>query len=130
MRRVSDHISLAVVVARRYSPVGQFGDHSCLVYGRRDLFMSGTKDCRMSTIGIGTISALLFFSRDAFAYIDPGVTYALLQALFIFIFGAASAFIVRPWTWIKSWFKKPDLQDTMPLVESEAGSESPCDSDE
>ena len=38
---------------------------------------------------------LMITCSSAFAYIDPGVTYALLQALFVFVFGAAAAFIVR-----------------------------------
>ena len=59
------------------------------------------------TCGRFAISLVLMTSSSAaFAYIDPGVTYALLQALFVFVFGAAAAFIVRPWSWIKGLFKK------------------------
>ena len=52
--------------------------------------------------------ALMLLSSSAAAYIDPGVTYALLQWLFLFIFGSAAAFIVQPWTWIKRWFRKTE----------------------
>ena len=76
---------------------------------------------------IGCVS-MLGFSTSAFAYIDPGVTYALLQALFIFAAGAATAFIVRPWTWVKSWFKKSDTEAHIESMDSETESNTSSNS--
>jgi hypothetical protein len=48
------------------------------------------------------------------AYIDPGVTYALLQGLFVVVFGGAAAFVLRPWNYVKRLFgaSKPAEPET------------------
>ena len=42
----------------------------------------------------------------AYAYVDPGIISMLYQILYIFIFGAISLLIFRPWGYLKSLFKK------------------------
>lgn len=60
------------------------------------------------------VLVLAFFlpARTAHAYVDPGVLSILFQALYVTVFGAAAAFIFRPWNYLKSVFKKdkPDVR--------------------
>ena len=60
------------------------------------------------------VLVLAFFlpARTAHAYVDPGVLSVLFQALYVTMFGAAAAFIFRPWNYLKSLFKKdkPNLR--------------------
>jgi len=41
----------------------------------------------------------------AFAYIDPGTVSMVIQGLFAVFFGAATAWVVRPWHFLKSLFR-------------------------
>ncbi len=60
------------------------------------------------------VLALLLIPRTAQAYVDPGIMSVLFQALYVVFFGAAAAFILRPWAYLKSLFKKgePDAAAT------------------
>ncbi len=42
------------------------------------------------------------WSGPAHAYVDPGILSTLYQALYALVFGAAAAWIMRPWAWLKS----------------------------
>ena len=53
----------------------------------------------------GAVLGLLVPST-AHAYIDPGILASLYQALYVLIFGAITAYIVRPWRYVKSLFRK------------------------
>ena len=44
--------------------------------------------------------------RPAFAYIDPGTVSMVIQGLFAVVFGAATAWVMRPWQIVKSLFRK------------------------
>lgn len=53
-----------------------------------------------------SLSALMVYIPEAQAYIDPGVAYGLIQALFALLFGGAVAWVLRPWTYVKSLFRR------------------------
>ncbi len=36
-------------------------------------------------------------------YIDPGIVSTALQAAFVFLFGAMTAYLTAPWRWLQSW---------------------------
>jgi hypothetical protein len=57
------------------------------------------------------VLALLLMPRTAQAYVDPGILSVLFQGLYVAVFGVAAAYILRPWTYLKSLFKKgkPDV---------------------
>jgi len=42
----------------------------------------------------------------AHAYVDPGIVGAFFQVVFVVIFGSLLAFIVKPFEYIKSLFRK------------------------
>ncbi len=44
------------------------------------------------------------WSGPAHAYVDPGILSILYQALYALAFGAAAAWIMRPWAWLKTRF--------------------------
>ena len=44
--------------------------------------------------------------RPAFAYIDPGTVSMVIQGLFALVFGAATAWVTRPWQILKSLFRR------------------------
>lgn len=53
------------------------------------------------------LSAIAVLAPDrADAYIDPGTVSMVIQGLFALVFGAATAWIVRPWQLFKSLFRK------------------------
>ena len=58
------------------------------------------------------ILALLLPAKTAYAYVDPGILSVLFQGLYVAVFGAAAAFIFKPWNYLKSVFRKgkPDPQ--------------------
>ncbi len=62
------------------------------------------------------ILGLMLYSKAAYAYIDPGVTYAVLQGLFALVFGAGVAWIMRPWRYVTRLFRQSDpaSQDGVP----------------
>lgn len=64
----------------------------------------------------------VLFSSQAQAYIDPGVTYAMIQGLFAVAFGAAVGWVLRPWRFIKRLFVRD--QDRA-AQKSEEGSDAP-----
>ena len=35
-------------------------------------------------------------------YVDPGIVSTALQAVFVFLFGAMTAYLAAPWRWIVS----------------------------
>lgn len=43
-------------------------------------------------------------ATDAHAYIDPGVTYAMIQGLFAVLFGATVGWVLKPWRYLKGLF--------------------------
>jgi hypothetical protein len=50
-----------------------------------------------------------------FGYIDPGILSMALQALFLFIFGAITAYLMAPWKWLTSLVrrtKRPSDEET------------------
>lgn len=62
---------------------------------------------RLKTIELAVlILALLVPARSAHAYVDPGILSVLFQGLYVAVFGAATAFIFRPWNYLKSVFGK------------------------
>jgi hypothetical protein len=44
--------------------------------------------------------------HPVFAYIDPGTVSMVIQGFFALIFGAATAWVMRPWQLFKSLFRK------------------------
>ncbi len=58
------------------------------------------------------VLTLLIPARVAYAYVDPGILSVLFQGLYVVVFGAAAAFIFRPWNYLKSVFnkRKPDTR--------------------
>ena len=56
-------------------------------------------------------TATALIASDAQAYIDPGVTYAMIQGLFAVAFGAAVGWVLRPWRYIKGLFSRGVKQD-------------------
>ena len=48
----------------------------------------------------------------AFAYVDPGIIGALWQWLYVLVIGAVGAWVMRPWTYIKSFFVKQEKVDS------------------
>jgi hypothetical protein len=44
--------------------------------------------------------------QPALAYIDPGTVSMVIQGLFAIIFGAATAWVMRPWHIVKSLFRR------------------------
>ncbi len=50
-------------------------------------------------------------------YIDPGLLSMALQAFFVLIFGAATAFLFAPWRWFKSLFNRSKQAGTGESVE-------------
>ena len=49
----------------------------------------------------------VLYPETALAYVDPGIVSLLFQTLYVAVFGAAAAFIFKPWNFLKSRFKKP-----------------------
>ena len=47
----------------------------------------------------------------AVAYVDPGMVSILVQGLFAAGLGAVSMWIVRPWTYLRSAFRRTDRKD-------------------
>lgn len=55
--------------------------------------------------------------RTGYAYIDPGLASSVLQGLLVIVFGGATAFVLRPWRWFKSVFrraKEPGSKESNP----------------
>jgi hypothetical protein len=51
-------------------------------------------------------SVAVLMPRPAFAYIDPGTISMVIQGLFAVVFGAATAWVMRPWHMLKSLFRR------------------------
>lgn len=51
---------------------------------------------------------MLIVPIDSYAYIDPGIVGALWQGFYVLIFGIISAWVLRPWMFIKSLFHKQE----------------------
>lgn len=51
---------------------------------------------------------LILFSAPipAFAYVDPGIIGAITQTMYIFVFGFVSAWVMKPWRYIKSLLQR------------------------
>ena len=60
------------------------------------------------------LSSILFAAPiPAFAYVDPGIIGAITQTMYIFIFGFVSAWVMKPWRYLKSLlqrFKNPKMK--------------------
>ena len=52
--------------------------------------------------------AAVMVATDAHAYIDPGVTYAMIQGLFAVLFGATIGWVLKPWRYLKGLFGRPE----------------------
>ena len=52
------------------------------------------------------VAISLLTPRTAYAYIDPGTVSMLIQGLFAVVFGAATAWIARPWQILKSLLRR------------------------
>ena len=46
------------------------------------------------------------------AYIDPGILSMALQAVFVFLFGAVTAYFMVPWQWLASFFRRKSGDST------------------
>lgn len=51
---------------------------------------------------------ILIVPIDSYAYVDPGIVGALWQGFYVLIFGIISAWVIRPWMFIKSLFHKQE----------------------
>ena len=51
-------------------------------------------------------TAAVLAPHPAFAYIDPGTVSMVIQGLFAVVFGAATAWVMRPWQLFKSLFRR------------------------
>lgn len=51
-------------------------------------------------------AGILVMPTVVFAYVDPGFLSSLYQVFYVVIFGAVSAWIISPWKYIKSLFKR------------------------
>jgi len=55
---------------------------------------------------------LMLMPLSAYAYIDPGVMGAVFQSLYVLIFGFIMAWVIRPWEYIKSFFRSKESINT------------------
>ncbi len=62
----------------------------------------------LNIVGLAILIAIV--PRTGYAYVDPGIASAVLQGLFVIVFGGATAFLLRPWTWFKSVFRSAKEQ--------------------
>ena len=46
------------------------------------------------------------FETFPIAYIDPGLLSLALQAVFVFLFSALTAYLLAPWKWLTSIFRR------------------------
>lgn len=53
-----------------------------------------------------TFSLLALFPTIAHAYVDPGLVSMVLQGVFAAIAGFVAVYVIGPWQWLKSLFKK------------------------
>jgi hypothetical protein len=60
----------------------------------------------MRTNYLPVLIILLFLPSSAFAYVDPGIVGALWQWFYVLIVGAISAWVIRPWAYVKSFLTK------------------------
>lgn len=51
-------------------------------------------------------SLLVFYPSHAHAYVDPGLVSMVLQGAFAAVAGFVAAYVIGPWQWLKSLFKK------------------------
>ena len=58
-----------------------------------------------------TSAAFMIYIPHAQAYIDPGIAYGLIQAVFAVVFGGAAAWVLRPWTYLKGRFRGKSKSD-------------------
>ncbi len=72
---------------------------------------------RICSIALLTVAMVLAESRYAFAYIDPGILGLLYQSAYAFLAGAIALWVVRPWQYIRNWFKRDKPN---PVEEEEA----------
>jgi hypothetical protein len=56
--------------------------------------------------GLFVLLGILLMPTVVFAYVDPGLISSLYQVLYVVIFGAVSTWIIAPWKYIKSLFKR------------------------
>lgn len=69
------------------------------------------------------LSAIAFLApHPVFAYVDPGTVSMVIQGLFAVIFGAATAWVMRPWQLLKSLFHR--RKGVPPSNKSDAGAPS------
>jgi hypothetical protein len=77
-----------------------------------------------------TLQAMWSFpAHDVFlpGYIDPGIVSMALQAVFVFLFGAMTAYLTAPWRWLRSLLpvRKVSAADDADAVD--AADESPAE---
>jgi len=52
------------------------------------------------------LAVVMLLPAAALAYVDPGILSALYQTAYIAIFAVITAFILRPWSFVKSRFSR------------------------
>ena len=64
----------------------------------------------MTKIGVSIIAfaALISMPDAAHAYVDPGLVSMAIQGLFAAVAGFAAVYVIGPWRWIKSLFKRSE----------------------
>lgn len=66
---------------------------------------SGTRNVTMFVRKMLFSILLITAPLPAFAYIDPGIIGSLFQGLYIAIFGFVTAWLFKPWQYLKSWLQ-------------------------
>ena len=75
--------------------------------------------------GIIFVSTMLF-SKPAHAYIDPGLSYMLMQGLMATMLGVGLAWILRPWKYLLRLFGR-STPDASEQVSNEDASDDEAD---
>ena len=95
--------------------VGKVGKH--MLFRKVQLFMA-------------MALAVFLYAPTANAYIDPGMTYMVLQGLFVAIFGGMVAWVMRPWVYLKNLFGKGDDLADDNTANTNGAHESTSDTDD
>jgi hypothetical protein len=61
----------------------------------------------LSIRALVVLQLILMAPRTASAYVDPGLVSTLAQGIFALFAGVISVWLLRPWTFIKSLFRRP-----------------------
>jgi len=55
---------------------------------------------------VSSLTALSGCAAVVLGYIDPGIVSAVIQGLFVLIFGAAATYLLAPWRWIQLLWRR------------------------